>query len=161
MSVLASLLAEHPFLSQMEPQNVQTMSNCARKQTFEAGTYIFHSGDPATHMYLITQGKAILELDVAPQTSAPFETLGPGDILGWAWLIPPYRWSFHAYALTPVEVIALDGECLRNEVQDNLHFSFALLDRFTHILLNRLEAREERRKPTLFSQDMLLDGRGT
>lgn len=128
MSVHTSTLAKQPFLEHMEPRYVRMLSDCGGMQTYDASTYIFQSGDPATHPYLITQGDVTLELDVTPHSSAPFEALGPGDILGRAWLIPPYRWSFHAYALTPVEVIALDGECLRREAQDDLHFGFALLD---------------------------------
>ncbi|GHO71863.1 hypothetical protein KSC_107550 [Ktedonobacter sp. SOSP1-52] len=155
MSAHTSMLAKQPFLEHMEPRYVRMMSECGVMQTYDAGTYIFQGSDPATHLYLITQGKVMLELNVRPHSSAPFETLGPGDILGWAWLIPPYRWSFHAYALTSVEIIALDGECLRREAQDDLHFGFALLDCFARILLNRLEARSERHKQDLFTEHSL------
>ena len=38
------------------------------------------------------------------------ETIEAGEVLGWSWLFPPYRWHFDARALAPVRATAFDGD---------------------------------------------------
>ena len=45
------------------------------------------------------------------------ETVGPGHVVGWSWLVPPYRWHFDARALEPVATVAVDGACLRAKAE--------------------------------------------
>jgi hypothetical protein len=46
-------------------------------------------------------------------------TVGAGEVLGWSWLVPPYRWNFDARALEPTRAIALDGKCLRTKAEQD------------------------------------------
>ena len=41
------------------------------------------------------------------------DTLHAGDVLGWAWLFPPYRWHFDADALDDIHAVVFDAVCLR------------------------------------------------
>jgi hypothetical protein len=41
------------------------------------------------------------------------QALGPGEVLGWSWLLPPYEWHYSARAAEPTDVVALDGKALR------------------------------------------------
>ena len=47
------------------------------------------------------------------------ETLDPGEIVGWSWLFPPYRWHFDARALSLVRATSFDGACLRGKCDDD------------------------------------------
>ena len=46
------------------------------------------------------------------------ETAAEGEVLGWSWLVAPYRWHFDARAVGLVRAIAIDGKCLRAKSQD-------------------------------------------
>ncbi len=63
-----------------------------------------------------------------------------GDILGWSWLFPPYRWSVEARAVQQVRAIKLDGECLRGKCELDPAMGYELMKRFSQIMLQRLEA---------------------
>ena len=43
---------------------------------------------------------ARVSIDVHAPGRGPIviETVGPGDVVGWSWLVPPYRWTFDARA---------------------------------------------------------------
>ena len=41
------------------------------------------------------------------------QTLGPGDVLGLSWLVPPNRWHFTATAVEPITAVELDTVALR------------------------------------------------
>ena len=45
-------------------------------------------------------GDVALEIVVPGRGPHVVETLHTGEVLGWSWLFPPYRWTFDAQALT-------------------------------------------------------------
>ena len=68
------------------------------------------------------------------------QTIGPGDILGWSWLFPPYYWHFNAIADEPTEAIFFYGSRLRQECDRDHDFGYELFKRMSQILVIRLQA---------------------
>jgi CRP-like cAMP-binding protein len=140
METLEPILAEHPFLKDLDRHHLELIVGCASNVRFDPGSYIFREGEEAHQFYIIRHGKVALEI-VAPQRGPLIvETLDEGDILGWSWLIPPYNWHFDARAIDLTRAIALDGKCLRTKCEEDHHLGYELLKRFAHIMEQRLEA---------------------
>jgi CRP/FNR family transcriptional regulator, cyclic AMP receptor protein len=74
--------------------------------------------------------------------SIPIQTLEGGDVLGWSWLVPPYRWRFDAGAIELTRAIALDGKCLRAKCEADHCLGYDLLKRFLAVMVQRLEAAQ-------------------
>ena len=55
-------------------------------------------------------------------------------------MVEPYRWRFDARAVGEVGAIALDGRCLRDKAAVDPAFGYALLQRVTAVLAERLHA---------------------
>jgi CRP/FNR family transcriptional regulator, cyclic AMP receptor protein len=72
------------------------------------------------------------------------ETVTEGEVVGWSWLVRPYRWRFSARAVEPVRAIAVDGKCLRAKCEKNPHLGYELLKRTIEIVGQRLEASRVR-----------------
>jgi len=51
------------------------------------------------------------DLYLLPQQLSRLYTVEPGDVVGWTWLFPPYRWKFDLRAVEEVHAISFDGEC--------------------------------------------------
>jgi CRP/FNR family transcriptional regulator, cyclic AMP receptor protein len=68
------------------------------------------------------------------------QTVGSGDVLGWSWLIPPYRWRFDARTVERTRAIALNGQCLRTKCDDSPRLGYELLKRVTSVFAERLLA---------------------
>ena len=66
-------------------------------------------------------------------------TLDEGDVVGWSWLVPAYRWMFDARATTGVSAVALDGACLRGKCDQDPALGYALMQRVSGVLYNRLQ----------------------
>lgn len=84
-----------------------------REVEFPAGTRIFAEGGRADHFWTIDSGSVALDLHVPGRPAATVETLGPGDLLGWSWLLPPYRWHLGAVAVSPVHAEEFDAAAVR------------------------------------------------
>jgi len=139
MQTLEPILAAHPFFKDLNPQYLQLAVGCAANVRFDAGQFLFREGEEANHVYLIRQGRVALEISVPGRGSLTVQTLEAGEILGWSWLFPPYRWHFDARAVELTRAIALDATCLRSKCEEDHHLGYELLGRFSHILMQRLQ----------------------
>ncbi len=140
MRTLEGILAEHPFLSGWKPRYFQLAVRCASNVRFDAGEFVFEEGKEANTFYLIREGKVALEVAFPGRGGVTFETLGGGEMLGWSWLIPPYRWRFDARAVEMTRAIALDGKCLREKCQEDHELGYDLSTRVISSLGERLDA---------------------
>lgn len=137
---LETLLAEHPFFEGLRPEHVSFIAGCGTNVTFQAGEYVFREAEPADHFYIIRHGRVQLEIYLPERGSLVVETVGEGDVLGWSWLFPPYRWSLDARAVELTRAVALDGACLRGKCDDDHHLGYELMKRFAPIISKRLRA---------------------
>jgi len=137
---LTEILRQHPFLAGLSETHMQVLIGCASNVRFAEGAPLIHEGEIANKFYLVRAGRIALETDVNARGKIRIQTVGPGDVLGWSWLISPYRWHFNALAVADVRAVALDGECLRKKCEDDRDFGYEMLSRFSQVMERRLEA---------------------
>ncbi|TAM82725.1 MAG: cyclic nucleotide-binding domain-containing protein [Acidobacteria bacterium] len=140
METLRPILAEHPFFKDLEERHLDLVAGCASNVRFKAGDFIFRHGEEANEFYLIREGLVAIEMFVTGRGAVNVQTIGEGQILGWSWLVPPYRWMFDAHALETTRAIALDGICLRNKSEQDHDLGYQLLKRFATIVQKDLDA---------------------
>ena len=136
---LDSLMAETPLFEGLEPETLRLLAGCARNVPFEQGAYLMRRGDPADVFYLVRHGTVVLETYVPARGPATIETIESGEVLGWSWLFPPYRWHLDARAASHVRTTAFDGACLRGRCDDDPALGYELMSRFAEVLIERLQ----------------------
>jgi CRP/FNR family cyclic AMP-dependent transcriptional regulator len=140
MENLERVLSEHPFLSGMSPEHIQLLVGCASNVVFKAGEYVFKEGQPANSFYFIRHGLVQVETYVPQKGPVIIRSRDAGEIFGWSWLVPPYRWHFDARAVELTRAIALDGECLRGKCEEDHDLGYEIMKRFALVIAERLEA---------------------
>jgi CRP-like cAMP-binding protein len=140
METLEPILAQHPFFQDIEPLYLQLMVGCAANVRFAAGDDLFREGDVADRFYLIRHGHVALQVFIPGQGRITIETIAAGEVLGWSWLFPPYRWHFDAQALELSRAIAFDGACLRAKCDEDHDLGYMLMQRFAQVMTQRLQA---------------------
>jgi CRP/FNR family cyclic AMP-dependent transcriptional regulator len=140
METLERVLAEHPFFQGLERPYIQLLAECASRVRFDPGEVIFREGEPSNLFYLIRHGKVAVETFVPNRGPIAIQTLGEGQVLGWSWLVEPYRRRFDARAVELTRAIALDGQCLRGRCEEDHHFGYELMKRVAHLMDQRLQA---------------------
>ena len=137
MKDIEQLLSEHPFFEGMEHADLGYIAGCAHNEVIEAGKMVFREGQPANTFYIIRRGDVSLIMHDAPRGPLTVETLHEGDVLGWSWLFPPYRWRFDARANTTTHVTVFDGKCLRGKCEDSPRLGYQLMKRFAGSMADR------------------------
>jgi len=140
MQTLEAILAQHPFFAGLDPRYMPLITGCASNVRYKSGESLFREGESADHFYLIRGGKVALETHGAQRGKIIIETIEAGEVLGWSWLFPPYRWHFSARALQETRAIALDGACLRAKGEVDHDLGYALAMRVARIMMERLQA---------------------
>lgn len=144
MERIQKAIEGHPFFAGMEPSHIQTLMSCASEYRAHINETIAKEGDVADAFYIVLSGEVQLEVFMLQPGSIPIQTLEPGDVLGWSWLIPPYRWRFDARATKTTELIAVDAEKLRGLIVDQPELAYDLLLRFAMLMDDRLRATREK-----------------
>jgi CRP/FNR family cyclic AMP-dependent transcriptional regulator len=144
MRSIADLLAALPVFEGLDDTTMELIAGCGVNTQFATGEYLMREGEPAETFYVLRAGRVALETDAPPRGPVIIETLGPGEVVGWSWLFPPYRWHFDAVALEPVRAVALDGACLRGKSEEDPRLGLDLTRRFAGIMLARLQSTRMR-----------------
>ncbi len=137
---LTEILRQHPFLFGLSDEMMQTLIGCASNVRYQEGEYLIREGEVANTFILIRAGRVALEIDVPGKESLRVQTAGPGEVLGWSWLISPDRWHFRGVAVVETRAVSLDAECLRNKCEADYHFGYEMLQRLAQVMERRLEA---------------------
>lgn len=137
---IAELLTETEVFEGLDPADLEFIAGCGTNVAFRAGEPIAREGSPAEHFYVIRAGKVALEVAVPQAEALEIETLGPGEVLGWSWLFPPYKWAFDVRAVEQTRAVSLDGTCLRGKCGDDPRLGYELMQRFARVMTARLQA---------------------
>ena len=136
MQTLDTLIKESPVFADLEPEYLELVAGCAKNAVFDAGDRLFKEGDEANTFFLVRHGMIALEQYVPNRGMLTVETVGPGEIAGWSWLVPPYRWQLSARAVEPTRAIELDGACLRGKCEYDPDLGYRLLSRISGELVH-------------------------
>jgi CRP-like cAMP-binding protein len=140
MKSMADLIREHAFVAGMTETQLETVAGCAKNVVFEPGASVIREGQSADEFHLIREGHVALEIYAPRRGSHVLQTVGPNEILGASWIIPPYRWTSDGRAIERVRAFAFDGKCLRDKCEADPALGYALMKRFVPILIQRMTA---------------------
>ncbi|MFJ3878982.1 Crp/Fnr family transcriptional regulator [Streptomyces sp. NPDC090077] len=117
----------------------------ALEVNFPEGARLFDEGGPARTFWIVRSGTVTLEVPLPGRRSpAPVESLGPGELVGWSWLFPPYVWQLSAEAMTPVRAYEFDGAAVRMLMDADPAFGSAIGHWVGRVLAVRLQQTRTR-----------------
>lgn len=139
MKTIDAVLRDVPMFQGLDSDELVLLAGCATNVHFDEGAVLFREGDSADVFYAVRQGAVALEIFIPTRGAVTIETLEDGEVLGWSWLFPPYRWHFDAKALTPIRATAFDGACLRDKCDQDPRLGYHLMSRFAQVMIERLQ----------------------
>ncbi|NGO69192.1 cyclic nucleotide-binding domain-containing protein [Streptomyces boncukensis] len=112
--------------------------------SFPVGARIFEEGERADRFWVLRTGTVALDLRVPGRRPVPIETVGPGELLGWSWLFPPYEWHLGAGTASPVRADEYDAEAVRRLCEENPEIGSALARGVAEVVADRLRRARTR-----------------
>ena len=139
MRTIETLIHDVPIFQGMSQEALELVAGCATNVRFADGEMLFREGDDADVFYVIRHGRVALDMYVPARGPVTIETVDPGEVIGWSWLFPPYRWHFDAKALGLVRATVFDAACLREKCEQDPAFGYDLMGRFAQVMIERLQ----------------------
>ena len=137
---LIGYMKSHPVFSGLDTEHLAVLAEHAEEMWVNAGELLFKQDEPAEHFFILLDGAIEVEVPSISGPALVVQSLGKDDILGWSWLIPPYKWTFEAKAQTDSKVLRFDGQSLLQYCEKHSDFGYALMKRFTALMSDRLHA---------------------
>jgi len=133
------LISAHPLFADLDPQHIHTLAEFSDERAIPAVQNLFSQNQPAKSFYMIISGRVVVETPAIYGPTLTLQELSSG-ILGWSWMIPPYRWHFQARAEVDSTVVEFDGTKLLELCESDPAFGYQLLKRFAALMGERLES---------------------
>jgi CRP/FNR family cyclic AMP-dependent transcriptional regulator len=134
------ILSEHPLLQGLSPGQIHMLAGCASEARFDAGDFIYREGQEANTCYFIRSGMVAVQINAGQPGPVTVETVSEGGIVGWSWIVPPYRSHFDTRAMEATSAIVIDTRCFREKMAQDHDLGYEFLKRFVQVVVHRLRA---------------------
>jgi CRP-like cAMP-binding protein len=137
---LLGIFGNHAFLQGLGQRHLMLLASGVKPVRFAPGTHLGREGEAATTFYLIKSGRVSLDLHPPGGGAVSVQSVSPGEVVGWSWLVPPHRWRFDCRATEPVDALAFDAQWLRDKCEQDHELGYQLLKHLVTVIACRLTA---------------------
>lgn len=138
-----------PLLAPLPPDARDAVVSAARRRTFRKGEVVFHEGDPADALHLVTSGHLAVQVATPDGERATLNVLAAGAHVGELALMPndvPHQRSATVIALDPAETRVLSAAAFHS-VRDRFPAVNQIL---VHLLADRVRELSDRLLETMY-----------
>jgi len=130
---------KHPFLDALAPKHQKAIERISHVAQFKEGELLFHQGAPDDRIFLIHDGKVALQVFAPGRGGVTIDSAGPGDYVGWSWVVPPFRAHYDALATEPVIATGVDANALRDLCEQDHELGYRVLSSMVKLMEHRLQ----------------------
>ena len=136
MKTAYDLLREQKVLAGLTDWQLERLTRRAHRTVVPAGARLCLEGECADRLWMVVTGEVTIDAG-----GEPFERLGPGSVVGWSSLVPPYRWHFGAATTRTTVMIEFDGPGLREMCERDPLLGYRIERSLSAVIAARLEAQ--------------------
>ena len=141
---IENYLSTHAFFAELDEDFMQFVSNSATELQLKKGDILFRQGEFADKFFLLRQGQVSVQVPALVGPALEIQHLSEGQILGWSWLIPPFRWHFLARAVEDSDLLEFDGSAILAHCEEDPKFGYELFKHFAGLMSERLEVARQK-----------------
>ncbi len=131
-----SILEKASLLSQVREPALSQIEAIAEAKSYLPGAFIFHEGDPATHLYVLQDGRVRLRMGEEGQVA--YMLGSAGEIFGWASMANHDQYTLSAQCVLPVRAIRFERGALLRIFEADPPSGFLFYRRLSELIGQRL-----------------------
>lgn len=136
---LSDRLAATWLTHELDASARDALAAIGRFVAIPAGSVLMREGEPNDAMAIVLEGRVSLRMRVPERGPVSIVTIEPGDVVGWSVMVPPYRATSTAVAMTDTELVQFDGQQLRELIAANAQLGAQLYPVLLKAVARRLE----------------------
>ncbi len=138
--VTPGLLKALAFFTPATDDELHLLIPATRVEQYSTGAMLFREGDQLPHVFVVVAGTVALEVSGPDHRSCRFQTVGPGELLGWSPLLGGGAMTASSRAVTDVKVLAIDAKAILAVCDQDPRFGYQFMRRTAAAIAARLSA---------------------
>ena len=110
---------------------------------FKKDEYIFRQGDRADRLYMLQQGKVLLEHKITEEVTVSVSAIKPGLSFGWSAMLDEELFTTDAICAEDCRVFSFREEKIKTLFQKDHSLAFIMSQRLLRIIKKRYDIRTE------------------
>ena len=141
---ITEYLSAHEFFSEFSDDLLEFLCECSSSHEIKKGQLLFRQGEDADKFYVVRTGLITLQMPAIMGPTLEIQSLDKDQILGWSWLISPYKWNFQSKAEEDSELLQFDGAIILARCEQDPKFGFELIKKFAALMSVGLNAARQK-----------------
>ena len=141
---ITEYLSAHEFFSEFSDDSLKFLCECSSTREIKKGQILFLQGEHADKFYVVRSGRISIQMPAIMGPTLEIQTVDEDQVLGWSWLISPYRWNFQTKAEEDSELLQFDGAAILARCEQEPKFGYELLKKFAGLMSVRLNAARQK-----------------
>ncbi|MDD5462241.1 MAG: cyclic nucleotide-binding domain-containing protein [Methylococcales bacterium] len=137
-------LSTHEFFVEISDDILQFLCECSSTHEIKKEQILFRQGEHADKFYVVRNGRIAMQIPAILGPALDIQTLGKDQVLGWSWLISPYKWNFQTKAEEDSELLQFDGKAILARCEQEPKFGYELLKKFAGLMSAGLNAARQK-----------------
>jgi CRP-like cAMP-binding protein len=123
----------------LNPTQIEKIHSISTSLKAKEGTILAHEGDKADCFFIVIEGELSICNHVPKKGTKILETLGPGEMVGWSWLLKSSNWSFDVQVHRKASVLKIPAAKIFQLMEKDFAFKEAILVSVIEVLASRLK----------------------
>jgi len=145
--VSIDLLKDFRLFEGFSDGDLEKFADVATEEFHKAGAQLCKKGDQAKSLILLTEGKALVTLDVdagihAPPIRVTVDVVSKGESLGWSAVVEPYLYTRSVRCLDDLKAIIFDAAKLQEILNEDKTLGFKFMRAIARVIRKRLAHTE-------------------
>ncbi len=122
---------------------IEKLLPLCRGGSYRQGTIIFKEGSEAAELYILTEGKVAVEMELCPVPNrptipTPVDIVTKGQCIGWSALVEPHIYTLSARCMTNCTALSIKGDMLRKVMNEDTGLGYEVMKQLSKIIASRL-----------------------
>ena len=133
------VLRRYPFFTTASDETLKQLAMCSHTLTFEAGQILFHDGDAADHVLVLTEGEVDIQYLLQDGEQRTVDTRVAGDLVVWSAVVAPFKITANGVSRRHTEVVAVDALKLRELCDRDHELGYNMMREIAQVMSHRLQ----------------------
>src|SRR5450631_2105784 len=141
---ITEYLSAHEFFCEFSDDSLKFLCECSSTREIKKGQILFLQGEHADKFYVVRSGRISLQMSAIMGPTLEIQAVDEDQVLGWSWLISPYKWNFQTKAEDDSELLQFDGAAILAQCEQDPKLGFELVKKFAGLMSVRLNAARQK-----------------
>ena len=111
--------------------------------SFDKNEYIFRQGDRARRLYMLLQGKVLLEQEITDKITVSVSAIKPGFSFGWSAMLDEELFTTDAICAEPCKILSFREKKIKALCETDHSLGYIMSQRLLRIMKKRYDIRTE------------------